>query len=211
MKKEFTYPVPDELYLDTFTSNSHATWTYEGPEKLHVLVEDGGAVKFYSELPFSEEMSYDHEREVIEVVDASENPEVALYILNPQIELEFTTITNDDGSTHDEINNPKINNYYTLSYHSREKDKWKFTPITRSLDFPEEVEARQILEHINNYKQSHEVDSANEKMIDDYVESLETFLNLMKPRRPWRFESIKETVPKIPAQVAELVNLPVKE
>ena len=70
--KEFTYALPDELWVEGVSGDVTGTWTYEGPEtiKLYADVEDGTitAIDPGHPLPAGN----------VEVtIDANANPELA--------------------------------------------------------------------------------------------------------------------------------------
>ena len=213
MQKQFTYPVPDELYIDSFTTNTHATWTYNGPEKLYLHVEEFGPVINISTVPF-DNVVYDASKIKEIVLDANTFPEVAMYLTNLTDDTYtrmFRTVTNDDGSTHEEISNPRINDYYTLSYHDGIENPWKFFVITKDMTSPGEDIARLDLEYVKKYADKYVFETEDQKAIDDFIKSLKDYIAVMAPRKPWRFESYKETRPKMPIKLINLFNSLPKE
>lgn len=209
MKKKYSYNIPDELYVNSFSSNLVYSNTYNGPDTLYALVEDNMPVLVWQDTAFTTE--YNHVVNKVVEVDAGTYPEVAAYLTNmhdAEFAYTYETITNIDGTTHDEISNPRLNDYYQLVYHESPDgiNPWEFRLITRMIDFAGEEQVRKDLEYVKSFADKYAYESADQKLIDNYIKAANDFLEAMAPLKPWHFiEPPKNiNVPKIPLALIKL-------
>lgn len=204
MKKTYTFPIPDELYVDKFDQNLKYQGTYDGPEKIYLLVQPGEPVGIWSDKPF--DIEFDKVNLIEVELNAADFPEVADYITGVTKEYTYTfkPITNIDGSVYNEISNPRLNDYYKLYYSGGTKN-WDFRVITRDLSFQDEEKVKKDLEYVKSYKDKYDF-GADNAAIDSYIANAESYITTVEPLYPWRFENplVSPLPPKIPVSLIKL-------
>jgi hypothetical protein len=127
---EFTKKIPDSLYVNTFTSNAILTITYNGPGSSLFLVEKnyGNICNVLETM----EDAYNQEDYLVIETSVSDSPDVLYYFHATELpEKEHVTETLVDGTTHDEISNPNLKDYYRIFY-DLENKVWVWEVITRN-------------------------------------------------------------------------------
>jgi hypothetical protein len=126
---QFTKKIPDSLYVNTFVSNSSLTLTYNGPESSLLLIEkDHGHICGVLE---TMEDAYNPDDYLVIETLASDSPDVLCYFHQSEFpEREYVTETLVDGTTHEEISNPTLKDYYRTFY-DLENKIWVWEVITR--------------------------------------------------------------------------------
>ena len=204
MQKKYTYPIPDDLYVNKFDGEKVYSGTYNGPETLHLLVQEGMPVTIWSDAPITSEYDKVNMQEI--TLDASAFPEVADYVtsLTKEFTPTFKTITNIDGSTHEELSNPRLKDYYTLYYIDGARP-WDFRLITRDLTFGAEEKVEKDLAYVKSFRDKYDFGSDN-AIIDGYIANAESYIATVKPLYPWRFEKplTSPVEPKIPISLVTL-------
>lgn len=129
MNITFTKPVPDELWVDSFTANNTMELTYSGPETVQVLVEkDIGTF-----ILCDDETRYNPDLQFKMTIDATAMPDIAYFVTNrelPRDEYEYETEDLPGGLTYERITNPSLFDYYSLFYDDA-NDEWDWVLITR--------------------------------------------------------------------------------
>lgn len=141
----FTKKIPDSLYVNVFTSNASLTLTYNGPESSLLLVEkDHGHICNVLE---TMEDAYNQDQYIVVNTTSADNPDVLYWYHEVEIpEREHITETLVDGTTHDEISNPHLIDYYRPFY-DLENKIWVWEVITRN---PRSV-YNDIADHYRSY------------------------------------------------------------
>lgn len=204
MSISYTYPIPDELYVNKFDQNLEYNGSYTGPKKLYLLVQDGEPVTVWSESSIDTE--YDKVNAKVVELDTNAFPAVADYLVSGSEPYTFTfrTVNNIDGSTHQEISNPRLRDYYTLYYLEGTKN-WDFRLITREIKFGEESKVEKDLDYVKSMKDKYDFGTENNTLMDTYITNAETYLTTMAPLYPWKFEKpVNIPVPKIPVSLIKL-------
>jgi hypothetical protein len=127
---EFTKKIPDSLHVNTFTSNASLTLTYNGPESSLFLIEkEHGHICNVLE---TMEDAYNQDHYLVVETSASESPDVLYFFHQSEFpEREYVTETLVDGTTHDEISNPRLKDYY-ITFYDLENKVWVWEVITRN-------------------------------------------------------------------------------
>lgn len=210
MEKTFTISVPDELWVNSWNTNKTETYTYTGPSAIKVMVETVGDWEYleWSESEFERELN-DHEL-IIELAVTDETVAVAHWITTISANYEYTYVetVNHDNSTYNAIANPRIQDYFTISY--RPNSGFSLDPIykeTKNLnaDLAEERKA-----YVKKYDDLYDFDTAIQEKIDTFLQVVDTYLENMQTAYPWKYVTIdKNEVPKIPASlILEFQKLP---
>lgn len=208
MQKEFTIKVPDEIWVNKWSEGREETYTYKGPEKIFVRVEKNEVMREWYER--KEDVPLEDGEKVMEV-DASEQPDVAHWFVTTDEDhvYEYVTITNHNGSTHEEKANPTIHDYFEAQYAFNRPKIW-LEPIYKELDTPQEAKARKRLSFIKKYDKLYDFDDQTQKLIDDSIKRLNDYLKIMDSVYPWRYVEIPDDeIPRIPASLLkEFSDLP---
>lgn len=117
IEQEYTYKIPDEMFIDDFSGNKTATFTYKGPDKLIVTCPDDN--NGYSSC-YTQKLDgpvYDNEFTVeIDLTDAANAKLLPiadlLYGREYDLEATFDEVTLSDGTVYKEHNNATIHDYY---------------------------------------------------------------------------------------------------
>lgn len=206
MEKTITVRIPNEIWVDDFSANKTATFQYNGPEKIWVIVEEDNTVNTYSET----EPELSSNRTSIEVnvaTDSADKQQAATFLVMKSAEHVYTyeSETNHDGSIYQKITNPKLSDYYTLRYNPSlgfelkiiEKDK---TIITESI-------AKERRAYVEKYSAAYEFSTQDEEKISQYLNAITAYLDSVQTAFPWKYVEIdKNEVPKIPVSLVQLFN-----
>jgi len=173
MPISFDKNIPNELYIDDFSQNKKMTLTYEGPETVKWLVDKSNCS--ISNKIDSDTDAYNHDEFLIVNIDATKDVDVAyyLYTIKDGIEREHATETLPDGSTHEYISNPRIQDYYSISYNLKE-NTWVWSLILRE----KKNQFNYIADKYRAYVNTH-IDSITDAKVknsaQDYLKTLDTF------------------------------------
>jgi hypothetical protein len=203
----FTKPVPNELYIDSFTNGNTKTWTYTGNNILHLLVEKrlGDIAQVHDDLNFN----YNSEFFQVITIDASVDPDVAYFASNTHIpDRIFVTETLVDGSTYEQITNPTLRDIYNMNYNF-ENSTWNWTVKT--------VEPRTMLndyadrnrEYINSNISKISGNATLTQLANDYLQELDTFESTGSGSIPsWKkITHNLSDVPRIPQDLIVAFNV----
>jgi hypothetical protein len=152
MRQDFLYPLPDELYVNSFNLDRQFSNTYEGPEKINVLVN-----KLTGELCGIDPETYNEDCYDIFEVDASLSPEISYYIYNSSQDYEYQYEEEmlENGDTYKKVLNPKLQDAYTISYDYFE-NVFKLNLIVKTLENNLIVDHLIYVKNKFNYILSHE-------------------------------------------------------
>lgn len=210
MEKQFTIEVPDEIWVDSWKTGKTETYTYVGPESINVLVEttDEFTIIDWSETDFDREIKDNESVVKLEVND--ETVAAAHYITtaSTEFEYEFKDITNHDGSTHREIVNPQLQDYFDIVY--RAQRGFILSPIYKETETQNERIATERLKFVQKYNKAYEFDVEIQEIIDKFIVNIKEYLETMETAYPWRYVSMDtDEIPKIPATlISEFNKLP---
>jgi len=197
MKKEFTINVPDEIWVDSWEENKTETWTYEGPEKIWVLINTQTNAVLNHELAKSNELKNDN---ILEIeINANENPEIAHWFIETgeNREIEFVDEINHDGSIHKSPVNLIILDYFIVEYSPLEG--LFLSPIIKENKTVNEEKAEKRLAFVKKYDNLYEFDEEIQLKIDETIKRLEDYLKLLEKARPWKYVTLDEKeIPRIP-------------
>jgi len=207
MVKTFTVNVPDNLCVDAWTENKTTTYTYNGPETLNVLVSLKGDFDIISWAEGDFDRDIDEEIEQVIALDANTDTSFAyaLYHANDEWEYTFTTITNHDDSTHEEISNPKLLDMYDLNYYT--DGGFRLDPIYKNSETMNEKKAKERLAYVTQYDDAYDFDTDTQAVIDTFKTNIATYLDSMSTVYPWRYIEIDPNeIPKVPASLVITFN-----
>jgi hypothetical protein len=170
---EFTKKIPDSLHVNTFVSNASLTLTYNGPESSLFLIEkDHGYVSGVIE---TMEDAYNQDHYFVIKTSASDSPDVLYYFHQVEFpETEFVTETLVDGTTHEEISNPRLKDYYRTFY-DLENKVWIWEVITRNPRSVYNDMADRYREYINQNLHKIESNASLKEAATKYLQRLTDF------------------------------------
>jgi hypothetical protein len=218
MKKNFTVPVPDELYITANTLGKTMTLSYDGPATIDCIITPGG--DFLGTVPYEGYVAEPSER----VVALNANTDTAVAYLTlpaPDPEFTFEEQTMEDGSVWLNNTNPRLHDYYMFKYNINEEN-WVLVPKVKDFKTPGLVKAENrklqlekgILIHgqIDNGSNNeivsflstrYAINSGNTTAddvvatINDYIAELDEFIDEESAKYMWKYET-HEPVPDAP-------------
>jgi hypothetical protein len=216
MKKNFSYLMPDELYIDSFNEEKKISLTYNGPEYITVLIDKlTGIVSGINPETYDENV-YD----LIEV-SAKNSPEICYFLMNSSDlhKYEYEDELMENGDIYKKIKNPTLRDAYYSSYDS-ESNSIKLNLIVKThLDNVLTLELRSIQNRLKFILSNEE--GKNEKgedqevasdLLDEILEIVENIDNCIEKNfhfMEWKysnFENIIETFFPIPDKVKKLLQ-----
>lgn len=207
MKINFSVKIPDELYIDNFSSNKTMNLVYDGPDKHLVLInkETGDFVGTVN----TPEDPYNKDFFEVLTVEASKNPEVAYYLLHrvDPIERGHVTETLPGNLTFEAISNPTIYDYFYIRYDVENKS-WKMPLVTRLSRSPLNDMADRYRTYIEE-NASKATTNALKTLMNNYLTQLDDFEKTGIGSIPsWKLTEIKlDNVPKPPLELVSAFNV----
>lgn len=128
MIKNFSYPLPDEIYINSFTENKKISLRYDGPEKINVLVD-----KNINNICGIDPETYDHDIYNLIEVDANEYPEICYFLLNSPNNngnIVYEDEIMENGDIYKKNINPTIHDVYEIVY-DKETNTFKLDLIVK--------------------------------------------------------------------------------
>jgi hypothetical protein len=210
MIKTFTYPLPDELYVEGVSGKVVGAYTYDGPEKFDVEIDPTTGNVVDIDIERDPETGVDFRI----TIDSNTNTEVAYMLLhyfvdNYVYEYEFEDEIMENGDVYKKIINPDLKDAYELKYDFETKE-WKLMQIIRKQDNPSSLEAKRRKEYIEFYANKYSFGSEVDTLIEEYLLELDNFIEKNPPIKIWKYTNFDfKFVPKIPSLVAiEISKLP---
>lgn len=216
MKKSFSYPLPDELYVDSFDLGKKFSAEYDGPEKLKVLVN-----KQTREISGVDPESYDSVYFELIEVDSEKTPEVSYYILNSSFghtyEYEEEVLIN--GDIYQNPINITIWDAYDL-YYDFEKSEFVFELIVKTSPVNYLIRLLGTIKGKLNFILSNEegkleksqdlsVSEETLKLISEFIKKIDICIDENVMFMEWKytnFDTILESILPIPEELKTLLN-----
>jgi hypothetical protein len=151
MQKQFTIEIPDELYVNSWEEDLSATFTYNGPDTIYVVVslikqDDNEDVEEVFNFAFFEPVEnpifQDTEKYKIIEISAEQNTALAELLVqknNSNYEYTYADEENFDGSIAPVITNPRITDYYTLNYSLNSENTGYEFKLVPNYKYPQEL------------------------------------------------------------------------
>lgn len=202
MSKAFTVSVPDQLWVDSWTENKTESYTYTGPDALHVIVNtQTDEVHNWSEDPLT---ASEDNAEIVVTIDATvdDNVPVAhfLYSVGAEHTYTYEDETNHDGSIYQKITNPTIHDYFDLAYDA--DNGINLTPLYKNPKTIAEEKAENRKAYVEKYNNVYDFEADTQATIDTFLTAIDDYLAGMVGAYPWKYVVIDENnIPKIPASL----------
>lgn len=210
MISTFSYPLPDELYVEGVSGNITGTFTYDGPETFDVQIDGSGDV-LDIDIQNEPELGPDFRK----TIDATKQPEVAYMFAHyfdenyiaPVSETVDEVMENSD--VYKKPLNPDLTTAYQVKYNTQEND-FELVQIVKQQDNPSALEAQRRKENIQKYADKYSFGTEVDDAIETYITALNTFIANNPPLKTWKYINFNlNSVPKIPASIAiELSKIP---
>lgn len=209
MIKEFTYPLPDELYVDGVSGENVGTYTYDGPEKFDVQVSREGYVvniDINSDPPLGPNYR--------KTIDAKKQVELA-YLFNHYFiedykwDYEYEDEIMENGDVYKKIINPDLINAYEPIFNF-ETNEWEIRQIIKEQTNPLRDQANSKKNFVEQYSREYSFGAEIDKLIADYISQIDKFIEDNPPLKSWKYTNFNfVNIPKIPATLAiEFSKLP---
>ena len=212
MIKEFTYPLPDELYIEGVSGKIKGSFTYDGPDSITVFLEESGEVRY-----IEPRITDDMDPNLIKQIDP-EKDSAAAYLLNHYFlddisrQYEFEDIEMENGDIYKNPINPDLTDAYELVYNF-DKEEWELKQILRILVDPAVPIAKERKEYVLKYYEKYDFGEDINTKITEYLSKLDNIIDNPQLLMPWKYINIpKRDVPKIPLDIAaEFSKIPGNE
>lgn len=212
MIKEFTYPLPDELYVEGVSGKIVGTYTYSGPEKFDVHISDLGYVRDI-DVQCDPELGPDYRK----TIDANTHPEIAYFFAhyfdeNWNYEYRYEDEIMENGDVYQKPLNPNLTDAYEIKYNF-DSDDWEILQIIKEQSNPSTIEAERRKEYVESFSSKYSFGAEVDAIIEQYLLKLETFIENNQPLKSWKYVNFEyKSVPKIPHTIAiEFAKIPKEE
>ena len=209
MISTFSYPLPDELYVEGVSGNITGTFTYDGPETFDVEIDRSGSI-----IDIDTRNEPESGPDFRKTIDASTHT-AAAYLLGHYFvddykwEYENEDEVMDNGEVYKKPLNPNLGDAYELKFNFETND-WELIQIVKQQDNPAALEAKRRKEYIQKYADKYSFGTEVDDAIETYITSLDTFITNNPPLKTWKYINFNfNSVPKIPAVISiEIAKLP---
>lgn len=203
MIKKFTYPIPDELFVEGVSGKVNGSFTYDGPETITVFLDQSGRVSV-----IEPRITPDMDPNLVKEVDPQKTPEVA-YLLNHYFidystwEYEYKDVEMENGDIYKEVVNPDLGDAYELIYNF-EEDKWELSQIIKQQDDFAVVIAKERKGYVEKYTKQYSFSEEIEEKIGEYLNLIQEIIDNPQPIKTWKYTTSfpKRNVPKVPIEIA---------
>ncbi len=207
--KEFTYALPDELWVEGVSGSVTGTWTYEGPDtiKLYANTIDGTITVIDPGHPLPN-------GDVEVTIDANANPEFAEMVGHQfQEEVVFTptyeNVTMDNGDIYAKLTNPRLIDVYELMY-DIDTEALKLVQLIKKPNEAGKETAEARKNKMENYLRDYDFGTDMDAAIQAYIDTLTTFIDNYVGVQGWKYVNIpaEQAAPRIPVAIqSELTKL----
>jgi len=210
MKKQFTVNIPDEPWINVFSQGKTMTLEYDGPDEFTVLRnKETGLVVIHNDM----DSPYNQNLYNVEKYKADDHIEAAYFLTANAVnhgERKSITITNVDGSKHDEVDPTEftIFDYYILEGYNAETNKFNLNLLTRPKQSALYWKAEENKQYILNHANAFTTDTLN-KTANTYINILNNYQTSGNGSiYSWRLSSINiADVPVVPPNLIDAVLL----
>lgn len=222
MISTFSYPLPDELYVEGVSGNITGTFTYDGPETFDVEIDNFGSI-IDIDIQRDPELGPDFRK----TIDATKQPEVAYMFAHYFDENYIVSLPEtvdevmENGDVYKKPLNPDLKDAYEVRFNttdttgniinlSPQENDFELVQIVKQQENPSALEAQRRKEYIQKYADKYSFGTEVDAAIETYIASLDTFITNNPPLKTWKYINFSlNLVPKIPANIAiELSKIP---
>lgn len=205
----FTYPLPDELYVEGVSGKVTGTYTYNGPETFDVHIDTFGNI---DDIDVSNDPSMGPDFR--KTISAKTHPAVAYclshyFVDNWEWEYQYEDEIMENGDVYKKPLNIDLKDAYEVVYNFTSND-WELKQILKEQQSPAAQEAKARKREIEKYSTKYSFGEEIDVMIENYVSELDNFIENNPPLKTWKYINFNlNSVPKLPAAIAvEISKLP---
>lgn len=206
----FSYPLPDELYVEGVSGKVEGTFTYNGPKTFDVEIDQSGNVLDIN-IQNDPELGPDYRK----TINATKTPEVAYMFAHYFDQNQTTPLPEtvdevmENGDVYKKPINPDLKSAYEIKFNTEDND-WELVQIVKQQDNPSTLEAKKRKEYIQKYADKYSFGVEVDDAIETYITVLDTFIENNPSLKTWKYTNFNlNPVPKIPAIISvELSKLP---
>lgn len=205
--QEFTYALPDELWVEGFSNSLTGTWDYNGPSsiKLYASLEDGSITTTDPTRPLDG-------NEVEIIIDATVNPEFAdlvahYFIEDYTFDPTFEDVTMDNGDVWKKLTNPRMSDVYEL-YYDIDTSALALRQIVKSINDSGKVVAEARIGKLQAYINDYDFGTDTNAAMQTYINTLTSFVASYSGVQSWKYITIpsEQIAPKIPVAIAQEIH-----
>lgn len=206
MEKILTLNIPNELWVNDFSENATASYTYTGPERVWLVIEPSYSItgEVYDTEPNTDKIK-------LEVDISTANTDTLACIIsiqqnkNTEYVYEYTTETNHDGSTYSKITNPKVSDYYIFKYNTASGIEKEL--LVKDTANPNYKIALDRKNYVEKYAVAFDFEQTDTDKINTYLTSINNYIETISTAYPWKYVSFNvNEIPKIPVVLVTLFS-----
>ena len=214
--KKYKHPLPDEIWVEGVSGDVVGTWTYKGPDKINVVVDELGQIAEMDCTSLNDAYPGQH---LHVVIDAKKTPWAASFVedyFNEEcnFEAEYEDIEMENGDIYKLLTNPRLEDVYEL-YYNRENSEWYLEQILKPIVDKYKGDAEGKLKEYKMYYERYAFDEEIDKAMEEYINTLEQYIPTTQGIQTWKYIDIPlvqqgDPPPKTPAKcqvaIQELIN-----
>ena len=214
--KKYKHPLPDEIWVEGVSGDVVGTWTYKGPDKINVVVDEFGAIAEMDCTSLNDAFPGQH---LHVVIDAKKTPWAAAFVedyFNEEcnFEAEYEDIEMENGDIYKLITNPRLQDAFEL-YYNRENEEWYLEQILKPIENKYKGDAEGKLKEYKMYYERYAFDEDIDKAMEEYINTLEQYIPTTQGIQTWKYINRPlvqqgDPPPKTPAKcqvaIQELIN-----
>lgn len=209
MQKNVTVKVPNELWINDFSQNLTRQFTYDGPDKIWIIVSPNNVINGVStEQPVEGQFDPGSTVVEIDISTASEDKLIAATLLisaKGNHTYTYEDEINHDGSIYKKITNPLLSDYYTLRF--GHPDGFFLQPLLKDTKNPLIDVAVARKQYVEKFAAAFEFDAPTTSQINAYLLAIDTYIASITTAYPWKYVSYdKNEIPKIPVSLVTVFN-----
>ena len=224
----FTYPVPDELWVENWSNGLTGTLVYKGPAEVNLWFDHSN--KFFVGSDFDLDSDQDGFPDTTEVNEkgltkltvraADGNKSIAAMWLaklkstdqetfamdSDEFPDETTTRIQTDGRDYLKITNPRPDHLFMLQMDEFDGSAWELEHKIKSPEAHTVYEARRRRNRVSYYQDTFDLGAGPESDATAFISATNTYIADRADHYPWQFITIPKDVPKIPLSVMTAIS-----
>lgn len=202
LTKKFTYPLPDELYFPEVSGKNVGEFTYVGPNKFTVRLNEDGYIKSIDPI-----LTKNENPTLIKEIDANLIPEVAylIYCADDSHTHIFEDEIMENGDIYKKITNPSLHEAYDVFY-DFSKESWELLVVVKDLFNPAREIAKNNRDLVKTFADKYEFSEDIETKMSSYISKLDEFISNLKDLPTWKYIDFNFDIPKIPKMPVDVAQ-----
>lgn len=210
MDKVISYNIPNELWVNNFSENKTANFTYSGPDTIFLVADLATNMFIITTDSADTYVGQENQYRLIEVniSTATDKHVMAAIVLNSKVDPTPNTFVeelNHDGSIYTRIENPKACEYYEVRLEGIDTVELKL--IVKNTDNPNLTIAKERKKYVETYNSTYEFTGNTATLISEFLNSINNYLIIIEKAYPWKYITYNASeIPKIPAELVSIFN-----